>query len=288
MDIKQYRCTDSEAELIPAEVLQTYSLKAPDFHTQSAGIAQASLGMKRYARKLFCQLPFCATAEAEAFGASVQLGNANSVPRIQGYAFSQLDELATLAPFDCDSGRTGEILKAIRMLRDQGETVCLNISGPFTVLTSLIDSLPVYKAMRKTPELVEQVLQRLETGLLNYALAAVDNGAQIISYSDPTGAVELLGPSRYAAFSAASSHRLLKTIDRQTPSNIVIYLCGKTSLGLTSLQQATARAIRLESPRPLAQAVLDAMADDQLKFAGHGCLKDGMKNTAVLYQINLN
>ena len=72
--------------------------------------------------------------------------------------------------------------------------MALMISGPFTIFNVLIDPKYVFKAMRKQPELMRDIFQKIERELLSYIKIAVEYGVDMISYADSSGGVNILGP----------------------------------------------------------------------------------------------
>ncbi len=57
---------------------------------------------------------------------------------------------------------------ACKALREAGEHVVLQVSGPLTILNVLIDAKYVFKAMRKKPELMKEVFWKLGAEILRF------------------------------------------------------------------------------------------------------------------------
>lgn len=127
-------------------------------------------------------------------GGIVNMGDGNLGPRAKEYCCTYAAELLELPEIDYSKGRIYEVLEACQRLREQGEHVALMISGPFTIFNVLIDPKYVFKAMRKQPELMQDIFQRIERELLTYIKIAVEYGVDMISYADSSGGVNILGP----------------------------------------------------------------------------------------------
>lgn len=84
--------------------------------------------------------------------------------------------------------------------------------GSFTIITSLVDSRIFYKAMRKNKEMVYDFLKIIEDNIIKYMEEGIARGAKIISYADPVGAKDIVGPKVYKDFSGKSSYNILKKI----------------------------------------------------------------------------
>ena len=126
-------------------------------------------------KKPFCTLPFDHTLEAENMGGNIRYGNEKAGPRAAAPVCSSLEELSFLSRMDPESGRMAETLAACRMLREQGEEVVFQMSGPYTIWNTLIELKQVFKAARKTPEQVEALFQKLEEDLLGLLLEVKKN-----------------------------------------------------------------------------------------------------------------
>ena len=86
------------------------------------------------------------------------------------------------------------MLLACQALREEGEHVVLQVSGPFTILNVLIDAKYVFKAMRKKPELMKEVFWKLGGEILRFMEEAKKYGVDMISYADSSGGLNILGP----------------------------------------------------------------------------------------------
>ena len=71
-------CGHLDGAGISPESASRLGLKFPDLHCQAAGLAALARQIKNADQGALCLLPFCCTVEAEALGASIHLGNADS------------------------------------------------------------------------------------------------------------------------------------------------------------------------------------------------------------------
>ena len=147
-EIKDFNCTYDNSAGINGEVTEGLGLTFPDAYLHADTMAKLSRALKEHDGAAFCELPFCHTVEAEAMGGLVNYGNDK------------------------------------RMLREQGEHVVLQVSGPFTILNVLIDARYVFKAMRKQPEVMKEVFWKLGNEVLRFMEEAKKYGVDLISYAD--------------------------------------------------------------------------------------------------------
>ena len=109
----------------------------------------------------------------------------------QEYICTSPEELLELPAMNLQEGRIHEVLLACQALREEGEHVVLQVSGPFTILNVLIDAKYVFKAMRKKPELMKEVFWKLGGEILRFMEEAKKYGVDMISYADSSGGLNL-------------------------------------------------------------------------------------------------
>ena len=187
--------------------MEDSSLLVPDIHLYADAMVAFALEVREKTNAPWCMLPFCHTVEAETLGAKVRYGDRKNGPRVVDYACSTLDDLLTLPDMDFTQGRIAQVLAACRELHRRGETVILEITGPFTLLGGLIDPASLFRFLRKEPEKMEQVFAHLHRNLLAYMQVAQESGVSIISYADPTGGVNIIGRTDGAKLYIAPSAR---------------------------------------------------------------------------------
>lgn len=268
-----FKCEGENLEQVPDSIIQKTGISFPKAHTDRDMMALLAKEIRLYKNDTLCRIPFCVTTEAEAFGAVINLGDANSGPRVQSYAYGSLEEMAGIAPMSLEKGRIKEVLDCVEMLSQAGETVALTVEGPLTIMASLLDPLQFYKGIRKNREIADAVLTVIEDSIVNYALEGIRRGARIISYGDPVGGMEIVGPKVYADISGKSSYRILKRLEQELDSGLV-HICGKTTTAFTKLGLAEAVAVPAPGDQTYGQALDTFMAAAAgSRMVGHQCIK---------------
>jgi uroporphyrinogen-III decarboxylase len=190
---------------------------------------------------------------------------------------------------DISGGRIGAVLDAVGILAEAGEKVALNVEGPFTIISSLIDPMLFYKDLRRDPSRVREILTAIENGIVRYSLEGIRMGAAIISYADPVGSMEIVGPKIYRDFSGPSSRNIVGRI-RDEAARALIHLCGKTSTGLEKIGIARSYPVPAEDASSYGQAMSD-LTERLARPAviGHQCIKwsPRMLSQPVLWGIEL-
>lgn len=268
-----FKCTGENLEQIPDEIISRTGISFPEAHQNKNLMACLAVEMKKFKHDSFVRIPFCVTVEAEALGAKIKLGNSTSGPRVEEYAFTSMDELKNVEVMDLTKGRIKEVLDCVELLHNQQEIAALSVEGPFTIISSLMDPMIFFKAIRQRPEEVKQLLTVIEESIIRYIEAGVERGAMIISYGDPVGSMDIVGPKLYREYSGKTSYNILKKLE-SLPVPALIHLCGKTSTALEKLGLSETKSIEVDKDISYGQALCNLLKDlQEIRFIGHRCIK---------------
>lgn len=285
-----FKCVGDNLEEIPVTIKESTGLKFPEVHTRAEYMVMLSQELKKYKKDRLCRVPFCNTLEAEAMGANIKLGDYKIGPRVKEYAFKSMEELKYIKEIDLDKGRIKEVLKAVETLSSEGEIVALNLEGPFTIISSLIDPMVFYRAIRKNTEIVYEVIKVIEDNIIKYALEGIKRGAKIISYGDPVGTMDMVGPQIYKDLSGKSTYEILKNLEEHL-DGALIHLCGKTSTDLENAGLIKSEPRKYDEELTYGQAIENLLKENKtVKIIGHNCIKRtplNLKET-VLWNIYLS
>ncbi|TJX13726.1 hypothetical protein E9840_08405 [Tissierella creatinini] len=279
-DNKIFRCGGNEGESIPESILENFNMSFEEINHSAANMAMLSKQFKENKNSEYCILPFCSTVEAESFGSKViynpMLGN-----RIEKYAIDETSQVDELARIDLSKGRIAEVLEALKLLKEKGEKVTLNVTGPISIATSIMDSHKFYKLIRRDAERADKLLKTIEDSVVDYILEGVKRGVDIISYADPTGGIDILGPRVYKEVSGKSTYNILKRVEGQL-DQAIIHLCGKTSTSLESIGLLETERIQVEGKNYF-EMIRNVKKDrGDVSFLGHWCMKNQKKNNIVV------
>ena len=247
-EIKDFNCTYDNSAGISGEVTEGLGLTFPDAYLHADTMAKLSKALKDHDGAGFCELPFCHTVEAEALGGIINYGNDKTGPRAKEYIYTDVEELLNLPEIDFTRGRIHEVLLACKELREKGEHVVLEVSGPFTILNVLIDARYVFKGMRKKLEVMKQVFWKLGNEVLKFMEEAKKYGVELISYADSSGGVNILGPKMAEQVVEDFTYEFLKKVETITDDKTMILLCPKTTFSLLGTEKAKFRDVELPAP----------------------------------------
>lgn len=286
-EIKDFKCTyDNASENCP-EIARQLGLEFPDAYLHAETMAALSKANKAAQGNHMCILPFCHTIEAEAMGGIITLGNEVAGPRAKEYVYTNYEELSNLPGIDFSKGRIQEVLQACKILREQGEHVMLEVSGPITILNVLIDTKHIFKGMRKNPAFMKQVFIKIGDEILRYMEEAKKCGVDLISYADAAGGVHILGPKMAEQMVEDFTYDFLKKAQHLSDGNMLILLCPKTTFALLGTDKAELVDVPVSGEISYGQGCIEVI--HKAKIVGQQCaknvgflLKTGMIKEVVL------
>ncbi len=271
-NIRDYKCTISDSIEIDEDTIEKLNIVFPEVHTSWEAMSKVSKKIKELEGVQYCRLPFCHTVEAEALGGDINLGNEKYGPRASEYIYNSIDELLKMKDIDFTKGRINEVLLACKKLKDDGEFVILEISGPITILSTLIDIKYIFKGIRKEPELMVEIFNKLSNEILSYASKAIDIGVDILSYADSTGGVNILGPKMAEYMVDNFSYSFLHELEGLLNNNTMVYLCPKTTYSMIDTEKAVFKEIELGEKLIYIDGLKKII--DKTNFVGETCIKN--------------
>ena len=271
-EIKDFNCTYDNSVGINGKVTEGLVLSFPDAYLHWDSMAKLSKALKNYDSAPFCELPFCHTVEAEAMGGIINFGNDKTGPRAKEYICTEVEELLALPEIDYSTGRIHEVLLACRKLREEGEHVVLQVSGPFTILNVLMDARYVFKGLRKKPDIMKAVFWKLGSEVLRFIDEAKKYGVDMVSYADSSGGVNILGPKMAEQVVRDFTGEFVKELEKKADDKMLIMLCPKTTFALLGTDKAYLEDVELSAPMRYGEACIHMIG--KVKLTGQMCIKN--------------
>lgn len=271
-EMLDYACRAKEEQKLEEGELEKLGLSLPEAHKSRETLVALAKAWKEKRKGKFCELPFDHMVEAEAMGGVINYGDSKAGPRAGDYCCRSMEEVLQLSDIDFTAGRIKEVLDACRILKEQGEAVLLEISGPFTILNGLVDPRQVFKAMRKQPETADQVFEKLKRNILAFAKKAQEAGADLLSYADSSGGISILGPRLGEEVAKKFTAPMLKEL-KDKKKDMTVVLCPKTALALVGAGLADWEEVQVEEgPVSYGEACLRIRG--KADFTGQMCIKE--------------
>lgn len=194
-------------------------------------------------------VPFCMTIESEPFDVKVDLGSKLVEPRITKYneeILNNLDEIKSNQIKIQHSERAKTVLEAISRLKNNKIPVIGNITGPMSVVTSVIEPTDYYKMMRKDKVKAMKFLDVVTDYLIKFSTEMIENGADLIAMSDPSATGEILGKNNFEEFMIPMYKKISDAVHKKE-KKIIIHICGKSQSILESLNDSGADSLSFDS-----------------------------------------
>lgn len=266
-----FKCVQNQTDTIPVRLLDQLGCTYEEANKNSTKMADLAILVKKDKARLMPIVPFCHTVEAESFGSSItydsELGN-----RIASYAIKTEEDMENFSKLDLNSPRIKVSLDAISDLKARGEQVIFNVTGPISIATSLMDTGLFYKLIRKDKERLFKFLSLIEESIIDFIRQASLRGADLISYADPAGTIDIVGPKTYKDISGKSTYNILKNLEGEL-EDTVIHLCGKTSTSLAKVDLIDIETFKSNRPTYLEKIKDLKNQGEGVDFVGNWCLK---------------
>lgn len=227
VDRPPFICPGGMMNMAVTDVMTAVGESWPAAHEDAETMARLVLGMVDLAGVENLGAPFCMTIEAEGMGAAVDLGSAETEPRVTEYAIPALADVDRLASFDASGGRARVTADATRMLvaerPDLPMFACL--TGPISLATSLVDPLLFFRAMRRDTAAAHALLEVSTDAAIAFGDALVDAGADTVCIADPSGTGEIIGAKAFGEFALPYINRIVDHFAARDVMSVV-HICG--------------------------------------------------------------
>lgn len=221
--------------------------------------------------KQIVSLPFCNTILSEPFNADIKWGDNNSDSFIDNYIVDKVSEfpenIETLT-----SRKIEVLLKTSSILSSKGYKVSFNIDGPMTILGSLIDPINLFKSFKKEPNDLRSKIIYISNLILDFSNKLLDSGVSVLSYSDSSGTMDLIGPKLFNAFCLEPNIFIIKELNKKISKvKAIIHICGKTTLGLFKSNRIKLLPHKTNY-NTYSEAIIEIIDSEQFKIIGNSCL----------------
>lgn len=249
VDRRPFICPGGMMTMIIGDVMDASGSAWPEAHSDAEKMATLTLAAHRLAGVENVGVPFCMTVEAEAMGATIDLGTKESEPKVIAYAIARMEEIDRIAGIDVEKGRTRVCVEAIKILRGQapGVPIIGNLTGPISLAASLIDPLLFYRAMLKNKSAAHGLVEKVTDDLIVFGRAMMLAGADIICIADPSATGEIIGRHGFEEFAVPYINSIVARLREEFRALSIVHICGNVRTLKTGLARTSGDAISIDS-----------------------------------------
>ena len=132
-------------------------------------------------------------------------------------------------------------------------------------------------------------MKLIEDNIVNYIIKGYENGAKIISYSDPVGDINIVGPKVYEDIVSVTTLNIIKRVSNKL-DDCIIHLCGKTSTALYNMGIYDFKEIKYNNNFTYGQAICNLLDTKGVKIIGNNCMKKTpfKVKESIIYSVSLS
>ncbi|NCO66666.1 MAG: methylcobamide--CoM methyltransferase [Candidatus Aquicultor secundus] len=210
------------------EVMEKTDCYLPEAHSDAEKMAKLAMAANRLTSAENIGIPFCTTVEAEAMGATVDLGTKEDRPRVVAYAIENIDDLGSLSPIDINSGRTKVCIEAIKIIKRKvsGVPIIANLVGPVTLATLLVESAIFADAVQNNKDSAHNLLKFAVENLIRFGYAMLEAGADIVCVSETAATFKAIDRTDFEEFVLPYANEMAEHFRDAFGAQSIIYFCG--------------------------------------------------------------
>jgi [methyl-Co(III) methylamine-specific corrinoid protein]:coenzyme M methyltransferase len=203
------------------------------------------------------RIPFDESVEVSAFGAITGHKGATRHPIVLQHLVRSAEEIDSLhVPDPLTSGRTKVVIKAAWVLDNERKTlpVLLGIISPLMLAMQLRGDHELMMDMFEDPPLVEALLEKATTFLIDYTRGAAEAGVDMIVIDDSLSSGDFLTYEQFDRYSEPYDDRIANEA-RNGDIESILHICGNLSVQqLERMVEVDVNAISIDQDVPIGDA----------------------------------
>jgi [methyl-Co(III) methanol-specific corrinoid protein]:coenzyme M methyltransferase len=220
----------------------------PEAHHDSVRMADLAFAAHSMAGLEAVRVPFDITVDASAFGALTGLEGIDRQPALLEPIMQTLRGLDEMkVPEPTRDGRAPVVLSALESLskRTASTPLICGIVGPFMLACQLHGLQASLMDIIQDPAGMRRLLGITTRWATDYARAAIQTGADVITIIDATSSGDLLGPAQYAEFALPYQAEVVNEVLTRGGRS-VLHICGDTASNMRLMVRTKAHGISVD------------------------------------------
>jgi [methyl-Co(III) methanol-specific corrinoid protein]:coenzyme M methyltransferase len=232
-------CTGGSMTSVPAAVVAQSSYTLPAAHHDAALMAGLALDSARITGFESVGVPLCTTVEAEAYGATIDLGDADTEAHIKQEPFASVLDVVLPSIDDLlQSKRVQVSVEAVRLLAaTAGDLpIIANLIGPVSIGASVVEPTAFLRELLSHPQETSALAAHVTDFLIAWSLQLLAAGADCIAIHEDTVTPALAGSRTFERAVFPHLHRLIAAI-QQAGGKVLLHMCGALGKSEESLER---------------------------------------------------
>ena len=228
--MKIYQCKSEDApSLVP--ILEELGVSYEETLRDGAAMARAAERVREVNGMNHVVVPLSECLMTACLGTAItwdpELGD-----RVAKEVFSDWSEAEAFRSESIRREMLDPLFEAIKMLKERGARIVVNVTGPIALMSGLLPTEAVYRAMPKRKDPFPRLMSIVEDFIAEHIARLDALGPELIYLADSVGSLDLVGPRLFRQVSGPSYLRVLKRAEGlATP----IYMCPKNMTSLFSV-----------------------------------------------------
>ena len=239
---------------VTVDQMEWAGVEWPAAHTDAQMMAKLGIAGAKVFGFENARVPFCLTVEAEAFGATVDLGNRVKTPMLKAHPYSSEDEPA-IPEKKKKKGRVATAIEAVKILKaEYGEEypIVAGTTGPLTIAGHLVGTEDLLLMMITEPDTVHKFIKVTAEMEKQYIAALVAAGVDVINMSDPSASTDMLSAEMFDEFALPYTKHAFEGCG---DAKKILHICGNTTSLLEHMINTGADGLSIEEKVDSAEAV---------------------------------
>jgi len=236
------------------EAMEKTNTSWPEAHKNAEDMAKLAAAPYELAGLECIRVPFCLTVEAEAMGATIDLGNEERTPEVKETPFETADDIETPDDF-AEKGRIPVVRESIEILKEKYPEVpiIVGMTGPFTLTGHLLGIENLVKLIKTDPTEIEDAIENCLDVCMDYVEEIMEYEPDAICVAEPTASPELIDPIQFKTMIKPALEDLAEFIETKS----ILHICGSTQDIITDMASIGFDGISIEEAVDINKAKSD-------------------------------
>ena len=160
MGIKIYKCDPHANRYDVSDVLDIDHVDINEYLNNAQSMADLALKLKKQHGLDYIQMPTTHYPEVLCLGTEIEV-DFKQGQKIRKERYETIEDAMSFTAEEIDEQYLKPVLGAVKILKDTGEFVIIDVTGPITLLSNLLPLEKCFKAMRKNKDEIKLPIRNI-------------------------------------------------------------------------------------------------------------------------------